>query len=261
VSSPCALASVAWLICACAPATPSTLANVAAPPAGPPTIVVQLDLRASFLIGPPFSQPPPFTLLDDGTLIRLATDGSAVLETRLPTAEVRRIVDHILALGFERLRSHTESCKSFGDGRGVCVSDDATTILRVALPTGELREVETYADFSNEPAVFDSIVAYLKTDRQPRGTRYVPRAAVIHVQSSATRPRECQPIDLALLARPPGRTRWTAQLTDHALRALLDQLPSNIGHFVRCHGDSSYGITLVPAVPGSDLSRELPLSE
>ena len=165
------------------------MSNVAEPTTREPTIVVQLAFEPSFVMGPPFSEPPPFTLLDDGTLIEVARDASMVFERKLSQAEVDGIVSHLVGLGFERLESHKESCgKPSPSGGKICVSDDTTTIVRVAL-NGELREIATYSSFSNEPDVLTRIVAYLSTERRPSGDRAasVTRRARRRFTCSSTR--------------------------------------------------------------------------
>jgi hypothetical protein len=54
-------------------------------------IAVQLAYRGTFSIGPPFSTLPPFTLLDDGTLIGVA-ERSPVHTTTLSRDEVAKII-------------------------------------------------------------------------------------------------------------------------------------------------------------------------
>src|SRR5262245_17064641 len=110
--------SIVWLaVIACSAPAPSGPANVGtgpAAPAKPPTVRVQLAYRETFSIGPPFARVPPFTLLDDGTLIDIDEKTQMVMATRLPKAEADRIARAVLDLGFERLESHTESCKDIG---------------------------------------------------------------------------------------------------------------------------------------------------
>jgi len=253
-------AAVLSLVACSAAATPAprSLSNTGEPATREPSILVQLAFEPSFVVGPPFSEPPPFTLLDDGTLIEVK-GSSMVFERKLSRGEVDRIMSHLVELGVERLQSHKDSCsKPSPNGSRLCVSDDTTTIVRVVL-NGKLREIATYSSFSNEPAVLNKIVAYLSTDRRPTGKRYAPSAAAVHVRQHATRPNGCVAIDPELVEHRPGRERWTLQLHGSTLAALMAVLPSNIGRFWRCIGDAAFEIVVVPAVPGFDVSGERPI--
>ncbi len=224
----------------------------------PPKVVVQLAYRGTFMIGPPFSQVPPFTLLDDGTLIRATTNGPDVMTATLPHDQVEDIQQHLVDLGFEQLESHTDTCSS-GNGRvRICTSDAEYTILRVELPSGERREITTYAEFSNEPKVHQAIVDYLSHFKLDAGRPYRPTTAVLHVHQMTTPPpRPCAQIDPALLRIDPARERWPVLLEGEALAAILAIAPHNQGMFIACAGGRRFDLTLLPAVPGSDLSTDL----
>jgi len=252
---------VCWLLLACiACSTPSRPApsNVGTRPlARPDAIAVQLGYRGTFMIGPPFSAVPPFTLLEDGTLIATA-EGEPVHTTTLSRAEVDAIVQHVIDLGFEKLQSHPESCKQLDGNRSMCVSDASFTILRVALPTtGKLAEIVTYADFSNEPAIHDNIVAYLAHHAHPHTTPYRPRQAVMHVQPQTDPPiASCPAIAPALLHRADTSV-WGVVLEGAELDAILALAPANNATWFACAGGAMYRLTLVPGVPGGDLDAEL----
>ncbi len=254
-TSPCLLALVA---CSSA-ATPPPPSNQAPfRPTKPPAIAVQLAYRGTFMIGPPFTQVPPFTLLDDGTLI-VAGEGSPTVDTvTLSRDDVARIVRRVRELGFERLESHTDSCKRLSDRTATCISDAAYTILRVALPSGELREITTYADFSNEPQIHERIVEYLSHHKHPKGTPYRPTRAALHVRvDNAPVTLSCPSIDPALLHLDDGDTMWAVVLEGVELTSVLAIAPTNRGSFTACAGNVRFQLTLVPGVPGSDLSAEL----
>jgi hypothetical protein len=244
---------------ACSSAATPPLANQpSVRPANPPAIVVQLAYRSTFGIGPPFTQVPPFTLLDDGTLI-VADEGARAVETvTLSRDDITRIVRRVRELGFERLKSHTGSCKRLGEDTMTCISDAAYTILRVALPSGELREITTYADFSNEPQIHARIVEYLSHHKHPKGTPYRPTRAALHVQvDEAPVTPSCPSIDPALLHRDDGNTMWAVVLEGAELTSVLAIAPTNRGRFTACAGNVRFQLMLVPGVPGSDLSAEL----
>jgi hypothetical protein len=243
-------------LAACSSAAPPPPANqTQAAPGKPPAIAVQLAYKGSFGIGPPFSQVPPFTLLDDGTLI-VAND-EAISTVKLPRDELARIAAHVRALGFERLKSHTESCKRNSNGTGMCISDASYTIVRVALPSGELREVTSYAGFSNEPETLDKIVKYLEGYKAPRGTPYRPTRAAVHVSAENGAPEpSCPSIDPALL-RFGTETPWAIILEGTELETLFAIGKVTRGKFTACAQGARFHVTIVPGVPGSDLSEEL----
>ena len=252
----CLLALVACSSAATPPPPPANQASLG--PAKPPAIAVQLAYRSTFGIGPPFSQVPPFTLLDDGTLIVADERSQAVETVTLSRDDVARIVRRVRELGFERLKSHIESCKRLGGDRRLCVSDAAYTILRVALPSGELREITTYADFSNEPQIHERIVEYLSHYKHPKGTRYRPTRAALHVHvDGAPVTPSCPSIDPALLRRADGDTMWAVVLEGAELTPVLAIAPTTRDRFTACAGNARFQLMLVPGVPGSDLSAEL----
>lgn len=239
-------------------ATPPPANQVPVRAAKPPAIAVQLAYRGTFMIGPPFTQVPPFTLLDDGTLIVADEGASAVEAVTLSRDDVDRIVRRVRELGFERLESHTSSCKQLGGRRSMCVSDASYTILRVALPSGELREITTYADFSNEPQIHERIVEYLSHYKHPKGRPYRPTRAALHVHvDSAPVAPSCPSIDPALLHLDGGDTMGAVVLEGAELASVLAIAPTNRGSFAACAGNVRFHLTLVPGVPGSDLSPEL----
>ena len=253
------LPSCLLALVACSSAATPPPANQASPRAGkPPAIAVQLAYRGTFMIGPPFSQVPPFTLLDDGTLI-VADEGSPAVDTvTLSRDDVARIVRRVRELGFERLKSHTESCMRLSNHTATCVSDAAYTILRVALPSGELREITTYADFSNEPQIHERIVEYLSHYKHPKGRPYRPTRAALHVRvDSAPVAPSCPSIDPALLHLDTGDTMGAVVLEGAELTRVLAIAPTSRGSFIACAGNVRFQLTLVPGVPGSDLSAEL----
>jgi hypothetical protein len=249
-----------WLpvvLVACSASAKAPPTNRAEPAAAKPaTIAVQLAYRGTFMIGPPFSQVPPFTLLSDGTLI-VAKDNGPVTTAKLSRAEADGIIRHVRDLGFDRLESHTDSCQRHGN-IAECVSDAAFTILRVARADGTLREVTTYGGFSNEPAIHTKVVEYLEGYKPTHATPYRPTAGVLHVQVDKARPKpSCPHIDPAILRREAGVTMWAIEIANPALDQVLALAPANRQAFPACAGGVTYQLLFVPTVPGSDLSGEL----
>jgi len=239
------------------PAGPANVGDPSPPVATPPTIRVQLTFRVTFMIGPPFTRLPPFTLLDDGTLIGVDEKTNLIQSTKLSKADANAIARHVLDLGFERLENHTESCKDLGNNRRMCVSDDAYTVIRVALPSG-LREITTYSDFSNEPAVFTKIVEYLSKFKLPSPHRYLPTAAAVHSSIvAAPPPIGCPTIDPVILKRPGDPGPWGAVIDGATLRTLLAIAPNKAGKVRVCGGGRVFELTIVPAVPGWNPDEEL----
>jgi hypothetical protein len=253
------LPSCLLALVACSSAATSPPANqVSFRSVKPPAIAVQLAYRGTFMIGPPFTQVPPFTLLVDGTLIVADEESPAVDTVTLSRDNVARVVGRVRELGFERLKSHTDSCKRLSDRTATCISDASYTILRVALPSGELREITTYANFSNEPQIHERIIEYLSHYKHPKGTPYRPARAALHVRVDyAPVTPSCPSIDPALLHLDDGDTMGAAVLEGAELTSVLAIAPTNRGSFTACAGNVHFQLTLVPGVPGSDLSAEL----
>jgi hypothetical protein len=252
---------LACALVACSAAAVPSMSNTAPAtrePATPAPIAVQLAYRGTFMVGPPFSQIPPFTLLDDGTLIWLDDGSRTVVMTVLPREEVARIRAHLIDLGFARLENHTDSCRSLPSGASECTSDASYAILRVRLPSGQLREVTTYAGYSNEPAIYEHVVDYLSHYPHPRGEPYRPTTAALHVRVDyAPGSASCPAIDVAILQVDPNKTMWAILLDGKSLDAVLAVAPTNYGKFVACGGNARFELTLVPGVPGADLSEEV----
>jgi hypothetical protein len=237
---------------ACSSATTPAPTNVGSPPPGDPDqVVVQLAYRGTFFIGPPFAHLPAFTLMGDGTLI--GNDEGTLYTTKLPAPEVRRIVDHVIELGFDKLESHEEHCQKIGGDRMICTSDGTYTILRVTSPaTGKLREIVSYEGFSNAPEVLKQIVAYLEHHSHPHAGGYRPTTAIVHVQPNHGPVVEpCPAIDKALLHVVPDQTVWGIRLAGAELDAYLKLYRASHGKRFVCAEGAMYELTLVPGVPGS----------
>src|SRR5262245_32343525 len=88
-----------------APATRRPANHPGPRPAQPPALAAPPALPGTFGFGPALTQVPPFTLLDDGTLIFADEDSAAIHTVTLSRDDVSRIVRRVLELGFERLKS------------------------------------------------------------------------------------------------------------------------------------------------------------
>jgi hypothetical protein len=67
----------------------------------------------------------------------------------------------------------------------------------------------------------------------------------------------CPSIDPALLHLADGDTMGAVVLEGAELTSVLAIAPTNRGGFIACAGNVRFQLTLVPGVPGSDLSAEL----
>ncbi len=249
---------IALVACSSPAKPPQPPGNVGVPgKPSEPAVVVQLLYRGTFFIGPPFSSLPPFTLLDDGTLIT-ADDKTPVATTKLSRDEVAAIVQRVRDLGFDKLENHPEHCKKNpSNNTSVCTSDGAYTIVRV-LRDGKLAEIATYEDHSNEPKILSAIIDYLVHHKHPATTPYRPTVAVMHVEGEDVQmPTSCRAIDPAVLHASADSRIWGIKLEGRELDVILASAPSNIGRWVACANGKAFKLTLVPGIPGSDLQSEL----
>ncbi len=119
-----------------------------------PDVLIQFDYEPTFSTPErfaPFGRVPPFTLLEDGTLIYLDEGGQydeqRVMEVRLSGDDVEALVQQVLDLGFERLENYSEQCQNLDDGTGMCLADaflyspESPSPLRRASPGQDLREL------------------------------------------------------------------------------------------------------------------------
>jgi hypothetical protein len=249
-----------WLLLAlfaCSSPSKPVLENTAKPdPTKPAVVIVQLAYRGTFGIGPPFSSPPPFTLLDDGTFI--GSKDAAIYTAKLSHDETDRIVQHVRELGFERLKDHKDSCKRNPDGTGMCVSDASYTILRVLLPSGKLHEVTSYAGFSNEPETLEKIVQYLETYKPAKTSPYRPTFGALHVQVDTKPPKPpCTAIDPAIVQFDKAtQTMWVRRIDGAAVDTVL-AFAKDREWFDACANGALFHLMFIPGVPGADLSEEL----
>ena len=126
-----------------------------------PGILVQYDYEPTFSTPEsfqPFGRVPPFTMLEDGTLIYLDDgrryDERRVMEVHLSGYDADALVQQVLDLGFERLGNHAEQCENLDDGSSVCIADASYTVLRVRLPSGEPRQGGILKKCVNGQAVY-----------------------------------------------------------------------------------------------------------
>ena len=101
--------------------------NSAATPASPPTPQTQFDLpgvliqeeveETAFLpyASHPYGRVPGFTLMDNGRLIYLDEgkrfDQGRIMEGDVSAEDAQALMQRVLDLGFERLRSYVDECQ------------------------------------------------------------------------------------------------------------------------------------------------------
>ena len=203
-----------------------------------PDVLIQFDYEPTFSTPErfaPFGRVPPFTLLEDGTLIYLDEGGrydeQRVMEVRLSGDDVEALVQQVLDLGFERLKNYSEQCQNLDDGTGMCLADASYTVLRVRLPSGEPRRVRIYANFGSDLQALESIRSTLREYSHPDARPYVPAKATLFIRPMA------EAVDVTVLdwelgpawleADDKGRQR--ARVVDgDALATLLASVPRNV---------------------------------
>ena len=158
-----------------------------------PDVLIQFDYEPTFSTPErfaPFGRVPPFTLLEDGTLIYLDEGGrydeQRVMEVRLSGDDVEALVQQVLDLG--RLRAPGKLLRAvpdLDDGTGMCLADASYTVLRVRLPSGEPRQVRIYANFGSDLQALESIRSTLREYSHPDARPYVPAKATLFIRPMA----------------------------------------------------------------------------
>ncbi len=228
----------------------------------------------------PFGRVPPFTMLEDGTLIYVDDgrryDERRVMEVRLSRDDADALVQQVLDLGFERLGNHADQCEDSGDGTRACLADSSYTVLRVRLPSGEPRQVRIYANFGSDPQALEAIRSLLSGYSHPDARPYVPAKATLFIRPIAAEELEARllwlndrqdaeevtvlqwELDPAWLEAGDGTGRQWARVVDgDALASLLATVPSNVGEFFFQRDGEAYQTTLVPWLPSVDYTTDV----
>ena len=233
-----------------------------------PGVLVQYDYEPTFSTPEShqlFGRVPPFTMLDDGTLIYVDDgrryDERRVMEVRLSGDDADALVQQVLNLGFERLGNYAEQCEDLGDGTKVCIADASYTILRARLPSGEPRQVRIYANFGSDHQALEAIRSLLSGYTHPDARPYVPAKATLFVRPIA------EAVDVPVLdweldpawlkAGDDTRQQWARVAAGDALVALLASVPRNVGDFFFQHDGQAYHMILVPWLPSVDYTADV----
>jgi hypothetical protein len=286
-----AVAALALLfLAACAPASPAAPTGGqeqtptatdepgnTPPPAGsfspqfleqfqPEDVVLQLAYEPTFTLPDwryEFGRVPPFTLLADGRVIyEDEHQDMQVMVAQLSPEETAALLQQVHDLGYPRLESHTDMCAPEVNGEQMCVADASFTLLRARMPDGELREIRSYANFSNDSVAFDAIYELLANYYASSALKYVPEGATLFISplenADGQNPREWV-LDEAYLANSESTHMmlWATPLTGAELNQYLGQLTSLSGYQAFEHEGRFYNARLVPWLPGMDYSDEI----
>ena len=248
-----------------------------------PGVLVQYDYEPTFSTQEsrqPFGRVPPFTMLEDGTLIYVDDgrryDERRVMEVRLSGDDADALIQQVLDLGFERLGNYAEQCEDLGDGAKQCITHASYTVLRVRLPSGEPRQVRIYANFGRDPQALKAIRSLLSGYSHPDARPYVPAKATLFIRPIAVEELEARllwlndrrnaedvtvlqwELDPAWLEAGDGTGRQWARVVDgDALASLLATVPSNVGDFFFQRQGEAYHTTLVPWLPSVDYTTDV----
>ena len=247
-----------------------------------PGVVVQYDTEPTFSTAEsfqPFGRVPPFTMLEDGTLVYVDEGrgyDERVMEVKLSENDADALLQQVLDLGFERLGNHADQCEDSGDGTRACLADGSYTVLRVHLPSGEPRQVRIYANFGRDPQALVAISSLLSGYSHPDARPYVPAKATLFIRPIAVEELEARllwlndrrnaedvtvlewELDPAWLEAGDGTGRQWARVVDgDALASLLATVPSNVGAFFFQRQGEAYHTTLVPWLPSVDYTTDV----
>jgi len=232
----------------------------------PETILLQMDYEPTFFREEafhPFGRIPPFTLYADGTVVFLdegeTFDTQQLLTVHLEPEAVLTLLRDVREAGFTGLEDQLDFCQIDENGDQVCIADAAFTILRMTLPDGTLREVKTYANFSNDPGAFDEIVLIMDGFTHRDAEPYMPELAVLFFRAL---PGDLEiPVQMWPLSedRVPaiGEALSAIVLDAKETETFIAAVGRNTGEFYFEVDRAAFSAYLVPWLPYADYTAEV----
>jgi hypothetical protein len=232
----------------------------------PETILLQMDYEPTFFREEafhPFGRIPPFTLYADGTVVFLdegeTFDAQQLLTMHLEPEAVQALLRDVREAGFTGLEDQLDFCQTEENGDQVCIADASFTILRMTLPDGTLREVKTYANFSNDPGAFDEIVLIMDGFTHPDARPYMPELAVLFIRAL---PGDFEiPVQMWPLSedRVPviGESLSAIVLDAREVETFITAVGRNTGEFYFEVDGTAFSAYLVPWLPYADYTAEV----
>ena len=232
----------------------------------PETILLQMDYEPTFSLEEHsyvFGRIPPFTLYADGMVVFLdegeTFDGQQVLIVHIEPEAVLTLLRDVREAGFTGLEDQLDFCYTDENDEQICIADAAYTILRMTLPDGTLREVKTYANFSNDPGAFEEIVLIMDGFTHPDAEAYMPELAALFIRAL--------PGDLEVPVRMWPLAEDRLPVISEQLRIIvldakeskifIDAVGQNTGSFYFDVSGTAFSAYLVPWLPYEDYSSEV----
>jgi len=211
----------------------------------------------------PYGRVPEFTLLADGRLFYMAEEelDRSLKIIILSPEDTNEMLQEMLDLGIAILEDYTEDCMLQSDGNSLCIEDAPFTILRQRLPDESLKEVRSYANFSNEPKILEVIIQRLSNYTHPGAEMYQPSEAALFLQSILGEVSgNAQQYPLVGNFAPPTLNDsgiWAFYLSSEELttylQAIIDKRTPSIFEI----NNNLYQAELVPWLPGADYREQL----
>jgi hypothetical protein len=232
----------------------------------PDTILLQLGFEPTFSTPRyqyPFGRVPELTMLVDGRIFYqddLHPD-QPLRVAQLSPAEMMELLQEIVDLGINELDSYTDFCLPQEDGSSICVADAAYTIIRQRMPDDSLKEIRSYANFTNQPEILEAIVQRLNNYTHPEAQAYIPEQAALFLQPTQGKLNEPPtPFPLQGNYAPPALNdsgMWAFYLTGADLQTYLQTQEGKYSLAIFDINGETYQAELVSWLPGADYQVDL----